>query len=205
MQDTVDRTIKSEGVTLAMREEGLELQSVLQLCCLISDLRDQCLLERGNPKFKIMSSNRTCELGFAETGKDIFTQLGSTLMHPARPWKCDENGIEMEIGLGIIEAIPFDHKLQMLDKLMPMTVWVTRWPLPLTQWERDWWWYARHGGSPERLAHIDNAIKWMEARKAEWEPREGTKQTPLTGSSFTNKVIQTFTGKMAEHRNKAWG
>jgi hypothetical protein len=63
----------------------------------------------------------------------------------------------------------------------------------------------RLGEGLERLAHNKEAVRWMEYRRDKWIPREGTKQTPLDGSSFTNKVIKVIPGKMAEHRNKAWG
>jgi hypothetical protein len=192
MEDTVDRTIKSEGVILAMREEGLELHSVLQLCCLISDLRDQCVFEGDDSKFTILSRN------------GVLTGIGSKLMNPRRPWKCDVTGIEMEIALGIEEAIRFQGMLEELDKYMPIIVRVERWPRPVTKEEIECWWYARNGGSPGRLAHNAEAIAWMQRKKAEWEPREGTKSTPLTGSSFSNLVIKVIPGKMAEHRNKAW-
>ena len=59
--------------------------------------------------------------------------------------------------------------------------------------------------SKERLEHNEEAIKWMNTRKAEWIPRESTKQTPLRGESFSNRVLEILPGKMAEHRNKAWG
>ena len=61
------------------------------------------------------------------------------------------------------------------------------------------------GNEKDRSTNVSNAVKWTERRKAEWEPREGTKQTPLRGSSFSNRVIEIIPGKMAEHRNKAWG
>lgn len=61
------------------------------------------------------------------------------------------------------------------------------------------------GNSEERSSNIAHAIRWAELMKAQWEPREGQGKIKLDGSSFTNQVIKIIPGKMAEHRNKAWG
>jgi len=64
---------------------------------------------------------------------------------------------------------------------------------------------TQEGNEKDRSTNVSNAVKWAEARKLEWEPREGTKSTPLTGFSFSHQVIKIIPGKMAEHRSKAWG
>lgn len=220
MVDKVDRTIQSEGVTLAMREEGLGITTVLELCCLISDLRQQCIFEGDDPKFKILSS-KVSKGGF-QGGPTLFSSIGCQLMRYGMPtWTCTpQEGLvfDNDRGLGFPAAIGFDGLLQSMEKLMPMTVWVTRWsePIPLEDIE---WYLACRGPQPER-DKMDKKIKEenrinLEAMGWRFKVDDKGRETmcrgpeknppPLTGSSFSNPIIQVIPGKMAEHRNKAWG